>query len=138
MFFIQLFSLDKKYYDYALTSEQLKSEAWEYFELCGKYDSYSNHKESFKQFCTKIETIKNWQISREFSGKADNGDKNNNSYHSSSEMKPYDFSQETKIHEENIIDSKETISEILKENKIKEIIQEDTISEETKKLKADI
>ena len=59
MFFIQLFSLDKKYYDYALTSEQLKSEAWEYFELCGKYDSYSNHKESFKQFCTKIETIKN-------------------------------------------------------------------------------
>lgn len=53
-------------------------------------------------------------------------------------MKPYDFSQETKIHEENIIDSKETISEILKENKIKEIIQEDTISEETKKLKADI
>lgn len=104
--FTQLFSLDKKYYDYALTSEQLKSEAWEYFELCGKYEDYIDHKQSFKQFCTKIETIKNGQIAREFSGKADNGDKNNNKYqmnlHNSSP------SQEDISQKQNIIDTDNT------------------------------
>ena len=54
----------------------------EYFELCGKYEGYTNHKESFTQFCSKIETIKNGQISREFSGKIDDGNKNNNKYYS--------------------------------------------------------
>tara|TARA_B100001094_G_scaffold143638_1_gene139131 strand:- start:1359 stop:2075 length:717 start_codon:yes stop_codon:yes gene_type:complete len=69
--FIQLFSLDKKYYDYSLTTEQLKSEAWEYFQLSGKYEDYCDHSQPFRTFCNRIEKIKNGQISREFSGKVD-------------------------------------------------------------------
>jgi len=75
--FIQLFSLDKKYYDYSLTTEQLKSEAWEYFQLSGKYECFENHKVSFRTFCNGIEKIKNGQIAREFSGKSEDSSNNN-------------------------------------------------------------
>ena len=74
--FIQLFSIDKKYYDYSLTTEQLKSEAWEYFQLSGKYEEFENHNEPLKIFCNKVEKIKNGQISREFSGKVDDNNSN--------------------------------------------------------------
>jgi len=76
--FIQLFSLDKKYYDYSLTTEQLKSEAWEYFQLSGKYNDYCDHTESFTIFCNGIEKIKNGQIAREFSGKSEDSNRDNN------------------------------------------------------------
>lgn len=135
--FTQLFSLDKKYYDYALTSEQLKSEAWEYFELCGKYKGYTNHRESFTQFCSKIETIKNGQISREFSGKVDDGHNNNKNQMISQDFLPY---QETKLHKENIIDTdnmNHKLDEMMKKIKPEVIIPEETISEETKRLKVD-
>ena len=129
--FTQLFSLDKKYYDYALTSEQLKSEAWEYFELCGKYEDYSNHKDSFKQFCTKIETIKNGQIAREFSGKADDGHNNNNN-NNKNQMMSHDFlpPQEKVFHKENIIDTdnmNNKLNEMMKKIKPEVIIPEENI-----------
>ena len=49
--FLQLFSLDKNYFNYSLTVEQLKTEGWQYFGLSGKYEDYKNHDlESYKTF----------------------------------------------------------------------------------------
>ena len=69
--FLQLFSLDKSYFEYALTTEQLKTEGWQYFQLSGKYEEYEDHKEAYKPFCKSIENIKRKQVEKEYSGKAD-------------------------------------------------------------------
>ena len=90
--FIQLFSLDKKYYDYAITSEQLKTEGWQFFQLSGKYVEFPNHEAAYRFFCKAIESIKRKQIEKEFSGKGDDN------------KKPFDFSKElTKQFERNIV-----------------------------------
>jgi len=70
--FLQLFSLDKNYFNYSLTVEQLKTEGWQFFGLSGKYEEHEEHnKKSYKDFCKAIETIKRKQVEQEFSGKAD-------------------------------------------------------------------
>ena len=69
--FLQLFSLDKNYFEYAITTEQLKTEGWQFFQLSGKYDDYDDHKEAYKPFCKSIENIKRKQVEKEFPGKAD-------------------------------------------------------------------
>ena len=69
--FLQLFSLDKNYFEYALTTEQLKTEGWQYFELAGKYEDDETHQEAYKAFCKSIENIKRKQVEKEFSGKGD-------------------------------------------------------------------
>jgi hypothetical protein len=69
--FLQLFSLDKNYFEFAITTEQLKTEGWQFFELSGKYDDYEDHKEAYKPFCKSIENIKRKQVEKEFPGKAD-------------------------------------------------------------------
>jgi len=69
--FLQLFSLDKNYFEYAITTEQLKTEGWQYFQLSGKYDEYDDHDEAYKPFCKSIENIKRKQVEKEFPGKAD-------------------------------------------------------------------
>ena len=69
--FLQLFSLDKNYFEYALTTEQLKTEGWQYFQLAGKYEDDETHQEAYKPFCKSIENIKRKQVEKEFSGKGD-------------------------------------------------------------------
>lgn len=69
--FLQLFSLDKNYFEYALTTEQLKTEGWQYFQLSGKYEDDESHREAYKAFSKSIENIKRKQVEKEFSGKAD-------------------------------------------------------------------
>lgn len=69
--FLQLFSLDKNYFEYSITTEQLKTEGWQYFQLSGKYEEYDSHKEAYKAFCKSIENIKRKQVEKEFPGKAD-------------------------------------------------------------------
>lgn len=69
--FLQLFSLDKNYYEYALTTEQLKTEGWQYFQLSGKYEDDESHKEAYKTFSKSIENIKRKQVEKEYSGKGD-------------------------------------------------------------------
>ena len=69
--FLQLFSLDKNYFEFAITTEQLKTEGWQYFQLSGKYDDFEDHKEAYKPFCKSIENIKRKQVEKEFPGKAD-------------------------------------------------------------------
>ena len=71
--FLQLFSLDKNYFSYAMVVEQLKTEGWQFFGLSGKYEDFENHQEAYKTFSKAIESIKRKQIEQEFSnGKGEN------------------------------------------------------------------
>jgi hypothetical protein len=69
--FLQLFSLDKNYFELAITSEQLKTEGWQFFQLSGKYDEYPDHEAAYRPFCKSIENIKRKQVEKEFSGKGE-------------------------------------------------------------------
>ena len=69
--FLQLFSLDKNYFEYALTTEQLKTEGWQYFQLSGKYEDDESHQGAYKAFSKSIENIKRKQVEKEYSGKGD-------------------------------------------------------------------
>ena len=84
--FLQLFSLDKNYFEFAITTEQLKTEGWQYFQLSGKYEEYEDHKEAYKPFCKSIENIKRKQVEKEFPGKAD--------VNKGKKEKKYDFQKE--------------------------------------------
>ena len=82
--FLQLFSLDKNYFEFALTSEQLKTEGWQFFQLSGKYDDYPDHKSAYRPFCKSIENIKKKQVEKEFSGK---GGSNKKEFNFAEELK---------------------------------------------------
>ena len=69
--FLQLFSLDKNYFEYALTTEQLKTEGWQFFQLSGKYEDDESHQAAYKDFSKSIENIKRKQVEKEYSGKGD-------------------------------------------------------------------
>ena len=69
--FLQLFSLDKNYFEYAITTEQLKTEGWQFFQLSGKYEDYPDHSSAYRSFCKSIENIKRKQVEKEFSGKVE-------------------------------------------------------------------
>ena len=90
--FLQLFSLDKNYFEYSITTEQLKTEGWQFFQLSGKYEDYDDHKEAYKPFCKSVENIKRKQVEKEFPGKADvnkgkkEGKKNKNEYDFQAEL----------------------------------------------------
>ena len=84
--FLQLFSLDKNYFEYALTTEQLKTEGWQYFQLSGKYEDDESHQAAYKDFSKSIENIKRKQVEKEFSGKGDVNKKK--------KEKPFDFQAE--------------------------------------------
>ena len=84
--FLQLFSLDKNYFEYALTTEQLKTEGWQYFQLSGKYEDDETHQDAYKDFSKSIENIKRKQVEKEYSGKGDISKKK--------KEKPYDFQGE--------------------------------------------
>lgn len=84
--FLQLFSLDKNYFEYALTTEQLKTEGWQFFQLSGKYEEDESHQEAYKDFSKSIENIKRKQVEKEYSGK---GDVNKNK-----KGKKFDFQKE--------------------------------------------
>ena len=82
--FLQLFSLDKNYFNYSLTVEQLKTEGWQYFQLSGKYENAQNHGQAFKQFCKSVEGVKRKQIEQEYNGK---GEDKKNKFNFSEELK---------------------------------------------------
>ena len=66
-----IFSLDKNYFEYSLTTEQLKTEGWQYFQLSGKYEDDESHQAAYKAFSKSIENIKRKQVEKEYSGKGD-------------------------------------------------------------------
>ena len=89
--FLQLFSLDKNYFEFALTTEQLKTEGWQFFQLSGKYEDCEDHKEAYKPFSKSIENIKRKQVEKEFSGK---GDVNKNKGGKEKKKPEFDFQKE--------------------------------------------
>jgi len=89
--FLQLFSLDKNYFEYALTTEQLKTEGWQFFQLSGKYEDCEDHREAYKPFSKSIENIKRKQVEKEFSGK---GDVNKNKGGGKGKKPEFDFQKE--------------------------------------------
>ena len=85
--FLQLFSLDKNYFEYSLTTEQLKTEGWQYFQLSGKYEDDESHQEAYKSFSKSIENIKRKQVEKEYSGKGDvNKNKKENKFDFQAEL----------------------------------------------------
>ena len=97
--FLQLFSLDKNYFEFSLTSEQLKTEGWQYFQLSGKYDDFPDHKTAYRPFCKSIENIKRKQVEKEFSGKGE-----------SKKKKEFDFAKELKKNLPNQFERSEQLS----------------------------
>ena len=71
--FLQLFSLDKNYFNYSVVVEQLKTEGWQFFSLSGKYSEFDTHQEAYKTFLKYVESIKRKQVEQEFS--SSKGDK---------------------------------------------------------------
>ena len=69
--FLQLFSLDKNYFEFSITTEQLKTEGRQFFQLSGKYEEYECHKEAYKPFCKSIENIKENKLKKNFQKKQD-------------------------------------------------------------------
>lgn len=70
---LTLFKVDKKYFFLHTTLEQIKSEAWQYIHLSGKYggfychgDTLPTHENQYVYFCHNIEKIKLRQIEEEY------------------------------------------------------------------------
>ena len=68
---LTLFKVDKKYYFLHTTLEQLRSEAWQYIHLSGRYGqiidgTYPDHKNQFVLFTHNLERIKLKQVEEEY------------------------------------------------------------------------
>ena len=111
--FLQLFSLDKNYFTYAIVTEQLKTEGWQFFELAGKYEDFKNHNEGYRTFCKSIESIKRKQVEQEFSGKGA-GSKKKPEFNFSKQMEDFQnkFVEEQK---QKAIELKEQVKTEMKE-----------------------
>lgn len=136
--FLQLFSLDKNYFTYAIVTEQLKTEGWQYFQLSGKYEDFENHNEAYRPFCKSIESIKRKQVEQEFPGKG-TGSKKKPEFDFSKKMQEFQnqFIEEQK---QKVVDMKEQVKLEMKEEQeqlkldikkkkknLTQIIQEDEV-----------
>jgi hypothetical protein len=69
---LTVFKIDKKYYFLHTTTEQMKSEGWQYLELSGRYSGFytpgthPTHMNQFIYFCHAIEKIKMHQVEEEY------------------------------------------------------------------------
>jgi len=77
---LTLFKVDKKYYFLHTTMESLKSEAWQYLHLTGKYGGHytkgqmPTHENQYIYFCHNIEKIKLKQVEEEYYKLIDSND----------------------------------------------------------------
>jgi hypothetical protein len=53
----EFFHYGERWRHYRRTTEILKGEGWEFFELSGSYASYKTHEEAFKNFAVNVENI---------------------------------------------------------------------------------
>lgn len=53
----EFFHYGERWYHYRRTVESLKSQGWQYFELCGPYHRYNSHGEAFGIFAEQVEEI---------------------------------------------------------------------------------
>jgi len=115
--FLQLFSLDKNYFTYAIVTEQLKTEGWQYFQLAGKYEDFKDHNDGYRTFCKSIESIKRKQVEQEYSGKGA-GSKKKPEFNFSKQMEDFQskFIEEQKANASNI---KEQLKVEMQEEQLK-------------------
>jgi len=53
----EFFHFGDRWRHYRSTVELLKSEGWNYFQLCGPYESYDHHPDGFPPFAQRVEEI---------------------------------------------------------------------------------
>lgn len=70
---ISMFTLDRRYIMYSITTEKLKSIGWKYFELSDMF-SGKTHKENWVMFWNEVEKIKKLQMIAEFTDHDDKQD----------------------------------------------------------------
>jgi cytochrome c553 len=51
----EFFAPGEKYKTYRNTAESLKTEAWEFFQLCGKYHQFETHTSAYSAFAEQVE-----------------------------------------------------------------------------------
>lgn len=61
----ELMQISKKFYNYATTRENLKTEGWLFLSLSGKYKDYSDHTECWRKFVNKVEKFNTQATSAE-------------------------------------------------------------------------
>jgi len=77
---LTLFKVDKKYYFLNTTMESIKSEAWQYLYLTGKYGGHytkgrvPSHENQYVFFCHNLEKIKLKQVEEEYYKLIDSND----------------------------------------------------------------
>ena len=127
--FLQLFSLDKNYFTYAIVTEQLKTEGWQFFQLAGKYEDFENHNEAYRPFCKSIEGIKRKQVEQEFPGKG-----------TGSKKKPeFDFSKKMEEFQNQFIeDQKQKVVDMKDQVKLEMKEEQEKLKLESKKKKKNI
>jgi hypothetical protein len=84
---LTLFKVDKKYYFLHTTLESLKSEAWQYLHLTGKYAGHytkgqlPTHANQYVFFCHNIEKIKLKQVEEEYYKLIESTENSTNNHH---------------------------------------------------------
>jgi len=63
------FLIDNKYYRINKTLEELKSEGWAYFQLCGKYLN-GTHQSMYALFCDTVENIHRTEIKANYTSQS--------------------------------------------------------------------
>jgi hypothetical protein len=53
----EFFHYGERWRNYRRTSESLKAQAWQFFQLSGPYINFKNHEQAFTAFATQIEAI---------------------------------------------------------------------------------
>jgi len=114
---ISMFTLDRRYIMYSITTEKLKSIGWKYFELSDMF-SGKTHKENWVMFWNEVEKIKKLQMIAEFT---DHDDKQDN-VKDDSLLDKNSFSDSDYDSDDDNNKKKEKV-------KLKEVVVENTITE---------
>lgn len=114
---ISMFTLDRRYIMYSITTEKLKSIGWKYFELSDMF-SGKTHKQNWVMFWNEVEKIKKLQMIAEFT---DHDDKQDN-VKDDSLLDKNSFSDSDYDSDDDNNKKKEKV-------KLKEVLVENTITE---------
>ena len=76
---LEVFQLNKKFFTYAITKENLKTEGWLFLSLTGKYHNFTNHSECWRTFINRIEKLNVYAVNTKLIlSKSGSGESNKN------------------------------------------------------------
>jgi Protein of unknown function (DUF4231) len=58
----EFFHFGERWRHYRSTSERLKIEGWQFFQLAGPYQNFKDHKEAYSSFATRTESIHQQEV----------------------------------------------------------------------------